>query len=70
MAIVPFPREGLGAEGCGVICRVAPGSKEFAVGDRVLFLQHGSYSTHVITAETLCVKIPDNLTFEDACRTV
>jgi NADPH:quinone reductase-like Zn-dependent oxidoreductase len=56
---------GLGIEGAGVIRRVGPGC-QLKVGDRVAVIGSGTYSTRFITVEDLCVKIPDNLGFEDA----
>lgn len=70
MAIVPFPKDGLGPEGNGIVSRVTAQTKDFVVGDRVIFLQHGSFSTHVVAPESLCVKVPDNLTLEQAAAIV
>lgn len=46
--------------------RVGPEAKDLAVGDRVMCLGAGSLSSHLVTPETLCERIPDSLSFEDA----
>jgi NADPH:quinone reductase-like Zn-dependent oxidoreductase len=66
LGVVPFPEEGLGLEASGIVCRVGPEVKDLRLGDRVMFLGKGSFSTHVVIRERHCEKIPDSLTFEDA----
>jgi NADPH:quinone reductase-like Zn-dependent oxidoreductase len=66
LALVPFPKGGLGSEASGVVCRVGPQVKDLCVGDRVMLMSDGAFSTHVIASEYSCEKIPDSLTFEDA----
>jgi len=57
---------GFGLEGAGIVNRTGPNVKGLQPGDRVLFIAHDSFATHVVMSENLCEKIPDNLTFEDA----
>ncbi|CAG7555684.1 unnamed protein product [Fusarium equiseti] len=57
---------GFGLEGAGIVNRIGPNVKELQPGDRVLFIAHDSFATHVVMSENLCEKIPDSLTFEDA----
>ncbi|CEI65620.1 Compactin diketide synthase mokB [Fusarium venenatum] len=57
---------GFGLEGAGVVNRIGPNVKDLKAGDRVLFIAHDSFATHVVMSENLCERIPDNLSFEDA----
>nr|ALQ32960.1 putative polyketide synthase [Fusarium scirpi] len=57
---------GFGLEGAGIVNRIGPNVKGLQPGDRVLFIAHDSFATHVVMSENLCEKIPDDLTFEDA----
>lgn len=66
LGIVPFPEEGLGLEASGVVRRVGPDVKHLQVGDRVVFLGKGAFSTHVVICERYCEKLPSGLSFEDA----
>jgi NADPH:quinone reductase-like Zn-dependent oxidoreductase len=66
MGAHPYPAGGLGLEASGVVSRVGPRVKDLAVGDRVMCLGAGSFASHLITPESLCEKIPDTLTFEEA----
>lgn len=61
----PIP---LGYSCAGVVEQVGRGAEEFAVGDRVACAGMG-YASHahaVFVPKNLTVKIPDNVTFEDA----
>ncbi|KAI6770702.1 hypothetical protein HG531_009557 [Fusarium graminearum] len=57
---------GFGLEGAGVVNRVGPNVSDLQVGDRVFFIAHDSFATHVTMSENLCEKIPDDLSYEDA----
>ncbi|ODA79280.1 hypothetical protein RJ55_04873 [Drechmeria coniospora] len=57
------PRE-IGLEGCGIITEVGPGVQKFAIGDRVMYMSSGCFTTHIALSQTLCVKIDDSLSFE------
>lgn len=57
---------GFGLEGAGIVNRIGPNVKGVKPGDRVLFIAHDSFATHVVMSENLCEKIPDDLSFEDA----
>jgi acyl transferase domain-containing protein/NADPH:quinone reductase-like Zn-dependent oxidoreductase/SAM-dependent methyltransferase len=57
---------GFGLEGAGIVNRVGPNVKGLDIGDRVLFIAHDSFATHVVMSENLCERIPDDLSFEDA----
>ncbi|KAL6362754.1 hypothetical protein LRP88_04058 [Fusarium phalaenopsidis] len=56
---------GLGCECAGVVTQVGPDAP-FHIGDRVAIIGGDSYSTVLKTTSTLCARIPDNLSFEDA----
>ncbi|ROT42957.1 hypothetical protein SODALDRAFT_288666 [Sodiomyces alkalinus F11] len=62
----PYPAGGLGGSASGRITAVGPDVKEFAVGDRVIGLGSGSFSSHLRTSEALVEKIPDSISFEEA----
>lgn len=56
----------LGLELTGVVSRIGPNVKNVAVGDRVCGVAiEGCFSTHAILLDSLVVKIPDNLGFEE-----
>ena len=57
---------GLGNESCGIVRRVGPDTKTLKVGDRIICCSSGSFTTLLTLTESLCAKIPDQLTFSDA----
>jgi NADPH:quinone reductase-like Zn-dependent oxidoreductase len=64
--VVPYPDEGLGVEGAGIISRVGPEVKDLKAGDRIMFLKPGAFTTHAIVPGEFCMQIPDTLAYEDA----
>ncbi|KAI1300936.1 putative polyketide synthase [Xylaria venustula] len=56
----------MGLEGSGVIKAVGPGVHNFSVGDRVMFMFTGSFTTHLVVPAALCVKMVDSMSFEQA----
>lgn len=61
----PLP---LGYCNAGVVLEVGPGVKDFRPGDRVA--SNGPHAEIVCVPQTLCAKIPDNVTDEQAAFTV
>lgn len=57
---------GFGLEGAGIVNRTGPNVEGLKAGDRVFFIAHDSFATHVVISENLCERIPDDLSFEDA----
>jgi NADPH:quinone reductase-like Zn-dependent oxidoreductase len=57
---------GFGLEGAGIVSRIGPNVEGLKAGDRVMFISHSAFSTHVVVSENLCERIPDDLSFEDA----
>lgn len=55
-----------GLECAGVVSHVGPDNGDFKVGDRVLCWFPGSLATHVRVDAQWCVKLPDDLSFEEA----
>lgn len=50
----------------GVVSRVGSQVSEVAIGDRVWGVaMEGCFSTHVVLLDTLVLKIPDQLSFEE-----
>lgn len=66
MGVVEGTKEGLGLEGSGIIRQIGPDVKDLKIGDRVLISDHGCFSTRLVTSSRLCVKMPDDLSFEEA----
>ena len=66
MGVVESQQPGLGLEAAGVVSKVGSSINGFNVGDRVVCLGAALFATHIRTIEDLCVKIPGNLSFEDA----
>ena len=62
----PYPAGGLGGSASGRVSAIGPDVKDFVVGDRVLGLGSGSFSSHLRTSEALLEKIPDNISVEEA----
>nr|QHD56300.1 polyketide synthase [Curvularia sp. IFB-Z10] len=62
----PYPAGGLGGSASGRISAIGPDVKDFAVGDRVIALGAGSFSSHLRVPEMLVEKIPENVSFEEA----
>lgn len=66
MGTSPYPAGGLGGSASGVVSAIGPDVKNLAVGDRVIGLGSGSFSSHMRASEALMVKVPDNCSFEEA----
>ncbi|MGE3806112.1 MAG: SDR family NAD(P)-dependent oxidoreductase, partial [Gemmataceae bacterium] len=58
LGILPFERPGLGAECVGRITAVGEGVAGLALGDEVVALASGAFSTHVLTPAALAVHRP------------
>lgn len=62
-----FDNVPLGLETAGFVRRVGSNVKSLSVGNRVFALApHGCITTNAILPAPLCVKIPDDLSFEEA----
>lgn len=55
----------MGYECSGTVTAVGSGVTEHRVGDRVICSSSGSFTTSLQVSDTLCVKMPDTLTFEE-----
>lgn len=67
MNIVQLPQGNVfGLEGAGVVLRVGSQVKTLNVGDRVAVVDDNVFATAITTLEVLCVKIPDDLGFNEA----
>jgi NADPH:quinone reductase-like Zn-dependent oxidoreductase len=58
--------ENIGIEGSGVVRSTGYKVKEVKVGDRVIFFGDGMMRTRKTITEDRCIKIPSNLSLEDA----
>lgn len=65
MGIVSASKPGFGLEAAGTVTRLGPEVKDLKVGDRVIFMGYGTFASHTVIPEQLCVRIPDDLSFED-----
>ncbi|KAI0198971.1 polyketide synthase [Astrocystis sublimbata] len=66
MGIVPENEYTLGYEASGVVTRLGPGVTKFKVGERVCFLNNGSYANRLQVPTGRAHAIPDSMSFEDA----
>ncbi|KAL8923195.1 MAG: hypothetical protein Q9208_004758 [Pyrenodesmia sp. 3 TL-2023] len=66
MGLVPENEYTLGYEAAGVVARTDPKSAKFKVGDRVCFLNNGSYANRLQVAADRAHVIPNSMSFEDA----
>ncbi|KAI0008838.1 hypothetical protein F4779DRAFT_628218 [Xylariaceae sp. FL0662B] len=58
-------KSGFGNEGAGVIRRIGSRVKDLRVGDRVIVCSGGTLSLLATVPAMLCVKMPDNLSFDE-----
>lgn len=58
--------EGLGAECSGIVREVGQNVNHIQPGDRVAVAYSGVFQTRVVIPAFSCIKIPDNLSLEDA----
>jgi NADPH:quinone reductase-like Zn-dependent oxidoreductase len=54
----------LGLEGSGVVREVGPDVHHLSVGDRVMYMSSGCFSTHSMVPAMLCVKLDDSISFQ------
>ncbi|KAH6869068.1 KR domain-containing protein [Thelonectria olida] len=66
MGIVELVRGHVGVEAAGVVLRAGPDVKNVKPGDKVFIAATGCFSTGLVVSSELCVKMPDDLTFEEA----
>lgn len=66
MGIVEGYKPGLGIECSGVVSRLGPGVQNLVVGDRVMTIGHGCFTTNFITEASLATRLPENMSFEEA----
>lgn len=67
MGIVPENEHLIGLEAAGVVSRVGTNSGPHRPGDRVAVLAPGSIANRMHAPKERVVKIPDFLSFSDAC---
>jgi acyl transferase domain-containing protein/NADPH:quinone reductase-like Zn-dependent oxidoreductase/SAM-dependent methyltransferase len=66
MGIVGSTSGTFGLEGSGIVRKIGSDVTDVAIGDRVFALGPGCFSTSQVVLASRCVKIPDDLSFEDA----
>lgn len=59
-----------GIEGAGFVRRIGSQVKTLGIGDRVAVVDSNMLATTITTLEVLCVKIPDDLSFNEASTMV
>ncbi|KAG4429988.1 hypothetical protein IFR05_014525 [Cadophora sp. M221] len=57
---------GLGLECSGIITEIGTEVSDFSIGDRVAIIYSGSFTTSQVVSTSLCVKIPVEMSYEDA----
>lgn len=62
----PYSARGLGGSATSRISAVGPDVRDFAVGNRVMSLGAGSFSSHLRTSEALIWRIPSSVSLEEA----
>lgn len=55
-----------GLEGSGVVRRAGPGVNNLQCGDRVALMHSGILATRVVASQQSCMKLPENLSLENA----
>jgi NADPH:quinone reductase-like Zn-dependent oxidoreductase len=66
MGVVTSTSGQFGMEAAGVVTKVGPQVDNLSLGDRVMYMGDGSFSTSLTISAKLCVQIPPELSFEDA----
>ncbi|PNP38378.1 hypothetical protein TGAMA5MH_09736 [Trichoderma gamsii] len=66
MGIVEGYKPGLGIECSGIVRKTGSNVKGLLPGDRVMAIGHGCFTTNFLSDASLVVKIPHNLSFEEA----
>ncbi|KAI0179034.1 hypothetical protein GGR52DRAFT_588832 [Hypoxylon sp. FL1284] len=66
MGLVPENEYTLGYEAAGVVKRLGPGVTKFKIGERVCFLNNGSYANRLQVPVGRAHVIPSSMSFEDA----
>lgn len=64
MGIVPENEHTMGYEGAGIVRRLGPGVTKFRVGDRVCWLNSGSYGNRIQVTVERAHTIPDSMSYE------
>lgn len=54
----------MGLEGSGIVKAVGSSVRNVSIGDRVMYLAGGCFTTHILVPSVLCVKIDDSMSFE------
>ena len=55
----------IGTEGCGIVRNIGPDVQRVKVGDRIMFLSDGSFSTSIVLSDHLCAKVGDGVDFSE-----
>ncbi|KAI0877791.1 hypothetical protein GGS24DRAFT_487640 [Hypoxylon argillaceum] len=69
MGIINGPKEagdGFGVECSGVVRAIGPDVTDLVVGERVMAITQDAYATTTRTAASRCIKMPDDVSFEEA----
>jgi len=55
-----------GVEGSGIVRKVGSGIRNLKVGDHVMLASAGLFSTRKVLPANVCLKLPDNISLQDA----
>jgi NADPH:quinone reductase-like Zn-dependent oxidoreductase len=65
MGVVGSKKE-FGVEGSGIVRRVGPDVTGLQYGDRVALMHCGLFATRVVSFHQFCLKLPNDISLEDA----
>ncbi|KAJ5106839.1 hypothetical protein N7456_003514 [Penicillium angulare] len=66
LGVISISASDMGLEGAGVIEAIGPDVNNLAVGDRVLYMSTGCFSTSFTLPEKLCIRLNDDMSFVTA----
>ena len=69
LGLYPGPVPPLGSDCAGTIVAVGPGVTGWSVGDRVVAMVEGAFSTHVIARQEFMAHLPSSMDFEQGAST-
>jgi NADPH:quinone reductase-like Zn-dependent oxidoreductase len=65
MGIIELTPPTFGYEATGIVRSVGPRAEKLRVGDRVALVGYNVFASTTTTSETLCEKLPEDLSFTD-----
>ncbi|KAJ5279261.1 hypothetical protein N7478_004633 [Penicillium angulare] len=66
LGVISIGASDMGLEGAGIIEAIGPNVNNLAVGDRVLYMSTGCFSTSFTLSEKLCIRLSNDMSFVKA----